>query len=132
MILPCRLTRAAAGGRTYETFLRPVLNICECAQVRKKIMTTHAGATDSLPPLEFALIDLDLQVSACDWKHIRGDKPPVVAATPVPKAITVHFPEEVRRQLKSMAAEDGRSMEDIDRRGPQPALRELPQARAGT
>jgi hypothetical protein len=29
------------------------------------------------------------------------------------KAITVHFPEEVRRQLKSMAAEQGRSMEDM-------------------
>jgi plasmid stability protein len=25
----------------------------------------------------------------------------------------VHFPEEVRRQLKSMAAEEGRSMEDM-------------------
>lgn len=35
--------------------------------------------------LEVALIDLDPQVSACDWKDIRGeDKPPVVAATPVP------------------------------------------------
>ena len=30
-----------------------------------------------------------------------------------PKAITVHFPEDVRRQLKSMAAEQGRSMEDM-------------------
>jgi hypothetical protein len=29
------------------------------------------------------------------------------------KAITVHFPEPVRRQLKSMAAEEGRSMEDM-------------------
>jgi hypothetical protein len=29
------------------------------------------------------------------------------------KAITVHFPEQVRRQLKSMAAEEGRSMEDM-------------------
>ena len=29
------------------------------------------------------------------------------------KAITVHFPEEVRRQLKAMAAEEGRSMEDM-------------------
>jgi plasmid stability protein len=31
----------------------------------------------------------------------------------VTKPITVHFPEEVRRQLKSMAAEEGRSMEDM-------------------
>jgi hypothetical protein len=29
------------------------------------------------------------------------------------KAITVHFPEDVRRQLKSMAAQEGRSMEDM-------------------
>ncbi len=29
------------------------------------------------------------------------------------KAITLHFPENVRRQLKSMAAEQGRSMEDV-------------------
>ncbi|MBV8521302.1 MAG: ribbon-helix-helix protein, CopG family [Acetobacteraceae bacterium] len=29
------------------------------------------------------------------------------------KAITVHFPEDVRRQLKAMAAEQGRSMEDM-------------------
>ncbi len=29
------------------------------------------------------------------------------------KAITVHFPEGVRRQLKSLAAEEGRSMEDM-------------------
>ncbi len=34
--------------------------------------------------LEVVYIDLDPQVSACDWKDIRGDKPPVVAATPVP------------------------------------------------
>jgi chromosome partitioning protein len=30
------------------------------------------------------VIDLDPQVSACDWKDIRGDAPPVVAAVPVP------------------------------------------------
>lgn len=34
--------------------------------------------------LEVALFDLDPQVSACDWKDIRGEKPPIVAATPVP------------------------------------------------
>lgn len=37
-------------------------------------------------------------------------QPPSRQAT---KAITVHFPEDVRRQLKSMAAEQGRSMEDM-------------------
>jgi len=29
------------------------------------------------------------------------------------KAITVHFPEEVRRQLKTLAAEEGRNIEDM-------------------
>jgi chromosome partitioning protein len=34
--------------------------------------------------LEVVVIDLDPQVSACDWKDIRGDAPPLVAAVPVP------------------------------------------------
>jgi hypothetical protein len=38
---------------------------------------------------------------------------PQPASRHATKAITVHFPEEVRRQLKSMAAEEGRSMEDM-------------------
>jgi hypothetical protein len=54
-----------------------------------------------------------------------GETPEPVASTPVvpprtqvpsrqaTKAITVHFPEDVRRQLKSLAAEHGRSMEDM-------------------
>ncbi len=29
------------------------------------------------------------------------------------KPITVHYPEEVRRQLKAMAAEQGRTVEDV-------------------
>jgi chromosome partitioning protein len=57
--------------------------------------------------LEVALIDLDPQVSACDWKDIRGDKPPVVAATPVP---------HLQRTLK--AAEDaGADLAIIDTAG---------------
>jgi hypothetical protein len=48
---------------------------------------------------------------------------PVVAEPPVPKpvqpsrratkAITVHYPAEVRRQLKLMAAEQGRNIDDV-------------------
>jgi chromosome partitioning protein len=34
--------------------------------------------------LEVVIVDLDPQVSASDWKDIRGDAAPVVAATPVP------------------------------------------------
>jgi len=44
--------------------------------------------------------------------------PSVLAAASQPsrggtKAITVHFPEEVRRQLKTMAAEEGRNIDDM-------------------
>jgi hypothetical protein len=55
-----------------------------------------------------------------------NESPPPVARTPAPeragaappsrvgtKAITVHFPEEVRRQLKTLAAEEGRNIEDM-------------------
>ena len=38
--------------------------------------------------LEVVLIDLDPQVSACNWKDIRDDKPPVVAATLAKAALT--------------------------------------------
>jgi hypothetical protein len=41
---------------------------------------------------------------------------PVRAAQPsrqATKAITVHFPEEVRRQLKAMAGEQGRYIDDM-------------------
>ncbi len=34
--------------------------------------------------LEVVIVDLDPQVSACDWKDIRGGRPPLVVATPVP------------------------------------------------
>ena len=57
--------------------------------------------------LEVALIDLDPQVSACDWKDIRGDKPPVVAATPVP---------HLERALKA-AEEAGADLAIIDTAG---------------
>ena len=57
--------------------------------------------------LEVALIDLDPQVSACDWKDIRGDKPPVVAATPVP---------HLERALKA-AEEAGADLTIIDTAG---------------
>jgi plasmid stability protein len=40
-------------------------------------------------------------------------RPQGAASRLATKAITVHFPEDVRRQLKSMAAEEGRSMEDM-------------------
>jgi predicted HicB family RNase H-like nuclease len=44
---------------------------------------------------------------------LQGPSPAAAPSRRDTKAITVHFPEEVRRQLKSMAAEEGRSMEDM-------------------
>jgi chromosome partitioning protein len=57
--------------------------------------------------LEVVLIDLDPQVSACDWKDLRGDRPPVVAATPVP---------HLERALKA-AADAGADLAIIDTAG---------------
>jgi chromosome partitioning protein len=57
--------------------------------------------------LEVILIDLDPQVSACDWKDIRGEKPPVVATTPVP---------HLDRTLKA-AADNGVDLVIIDTAG---------------
>src|SRR3954447_22980805 len=53
------------------------------------------------------IIDLDPQVSACDWKDIRGEKPPLVAATPVP---------HLERTLKA-AADNGADLAIIDTAG---------------
>jgi chromosome partitioning protein len=57
--------------------------------------------------LEVVVIDLDPQVSACDWKDIRGDAPPVVASTPVP---------HLERTLKA-AEENGADLVIIDTAG---------------
>jgi hypothetical protein len=42
--------------------------------------------------------------------HAAEDRQPSRVGT---KAITVHFPEEVRRQLKAMAGEQGRNVADM-------------------
>jgi chromosome partitioning protein len=57
--------------------------------------------------LEVVVIDLDPQVSACDWKDIRGEAPPLVASTPVP---------HLERTLKA-AAENGADLVIIDTAG---------------
>lgn len=57
--------------------------------------------------LEVVVIDLDPQVGACDWKDIRGDASPVVAATPVP---------HLERTLKA-AEENGAELVIIDTAG---------------
>lgn len=57
--------------------------------------------------LEVVVIDLDPQVSACDWKDIRGDAAPVVASTPVP---------HLERTLRA-AEENGANLVIIDTAG---------------
>ena len=58
--------------------------------------------------VEVVVVDLDPQVSACDWKDTRGDdKPPLVASVPVP---------HVERTLKA-ARENGAGLVIIDTAG---------------
>ena len=52
----------------------------------------------------------DSPAAAAEAKAAPVAKPSARRTT---KAITVHFPEEVRRQLKALAAEQGRNVEDV-------------------
>jgi chromosome partitioning protein len=58
--------------------------ICQKGGTAKTTTAINLAVEAVAQGLEVVCIDLDPQVSACDWKDIRGDKPPVVAAAPVP------------------------------------------------
>jgi chromosome partitioning protein len=81
--------------------------ICQKGGTAKTTTAINLAVEALAYGLEVVVIDLDPQVSACDWKDIRGDAPPVVAATPVP---------HLERTLKA-AADNGADLAIIDTAG---------------
>jgi chromosome partitioning protein len=87
--------------------MKVVSLVCQKGGTSKTTTAINLAVEAVACGLEVVLIDLDPQVSACDWKDIRGEKPPVVAATPVP---------HLERTLKA-AAENGADLAIIDTAG---------------
>lgn len=81
--------------------------ICQKGGTAKTTTAINLAVEALAYGLEVVIIDLDPQVSACDWKDIRGAKAPVVAATPVP---------HLERTLK-VAADNGADLVIIDTAG---------------
>jgi chromosome partitioning protein len=81
--------------------------ICQKGGTAKTTTAINLAVEALAYGLEVVIIDLDPQVSACDWKDIRGEAPPVVAATPVP---------HLERTLKA-AADNGADLAIIDTAG---------------
>ena len=81
--------------------------VCQKGGTSKTTTALNLAVEAMAYGLEVVIIDLDPQVSACDWKDIRGEEPPVVAATPVP---------HLQRTLKA-AAESGADLAIIDTAG---------------
>ena len=58
--------------------------VCQKGGTAKTTSALNLAVEAVAHGLEVVVIDLDPQVSACDWKDIRGEAAPLVAATPVP------------------------------------------------
>lgn len=82
--------------------------ICQKGGTAKTTTAINLAVEAQANGLETVIIDLDPQVSACDWKDIRGDDlPPTVASVPVP---------HLERTLKA-AADNGADLIIIDTAG---------------
>src|SRR3982751_1321865 len=81
--------------------------ICQKGGTAKTTTAINLAVEALAYGLEVVVIDLDPQVSACDWKDIRGQAPPLVAATPVP---------HLERTLKA-AADNGADLVIVDTAG---------------
>jgi chromosome partitioning protein len=81
--------------------------ICQKGGTAKTTTAINLAVEAIAHGIEAIVIDLDPQVSACDWKDIRGNIPPLVAATPVP---------HLDRTLKTAAA-NGADLAIIDTAG---------------
>jgi chromosome partitioning protein len=81
--------------------------ICQKGGTAKTTTALNLAVEALAYDLEVVVIDLDPQVSACDWKDIRAAERPVVAATPVP---------HLERTLRA-AADNGADLAIVDTAG---------------
>jgi chromosome partitioning protein len=87
--------------------MKVVSVICQKGGTAKTTAAINLAVEAVADGLEVVVIDLDPQVSACDWKDIRGDRAPLVAAIPVP---------HLDRTLRA-AADNGADLVIIDTAG---------------
>jgi chromosome partitioning protein len=87
--------------------MKVVSIVCQKGGTAKTSLAVNLAVEAAAAGIEAVVIDLDPQVSASDWKDIRGDAAPVVAASPTP---------HLERVLKA-AAENGADLAIVDTAG---------------
>ncbi len=87
--------------------MKVVSVICQKGGTSKTAISLNLAIEALAAGLEAVVVDLDPQVSASDWKDLRGKAAPVVAASPVP---------HLERALKA-AAEAGADLAIVDTAG---------------